>query len=231
MTNWHAIPGASGYEITSDGKRVRSLDRRVPLSDGRLQFVRGKELSPQQTPAGYWTVSIRFDDWPRRRVFGVHRLICMVFHGPRPTTKHEVRHLNGNPTDNRPENLAWGTKSENAFDAVMHGVNRNARKVSCPQGHPYDSQDSRRRYCSVCRRTYSREYKRRNREKESEQASRRYRSDLENSRRRNREYYAENSDSINEYARRYYAENAERIQERRREAKPRQIDADLEESA
>lgn len=28
----------------------------------------------------------------------------------------ECRHLNGNPVDNRLENLCWGTHSENEYD-------------------------------------------------------------------------------------------------------------------
>lgn len=32
-----------------------------------------------------------------------------------------VRHLNDIPDDNRLENLAWGNKSENAYDAVKNG--------------------------------------------------------------------------------------------------------------
>jgi DNA invertase Pin-like site-specific DNA recombinase len=31
------------------------------------------------------------------------------------------RHLDGDPTNNRAENLAWGTPQDNADDTVMHG--------------------------------------------------------------------------------------------------------------
>jgi hypothetical protein len=39
-------------------------------------------------------------------------LVCTAFHGPKPTPKHEARHLNGVSTDDRPENLAWGTHKQ-----------------------------------------------------------------------------------------------------------------------
>ena len=32
------------------------------------------------------------------------------------------RHLNGNPLDNRLENICWGTQQENAQDAIRHGT-------------------------------------------------------------------------------------------------------------
>ncbi len=47
----------------------------------------------------------------RSRWFGVAVLVCLAFHGP-----PEVRHLNGNRQDNRPGNLAWGSRRENERD-------------------------------------------------------------------------------------------------------------------
>ncbi len=55
-----------------------------------------------------------------RRTCKVHHLVLEAFVGPRPEGM-ECRHLNGDPFDNRPENLAWGTRSENALDKVRHG--------------------------------------------------------------------------------------------------------------
>jgi hypothetical protein len=56
-----------------------------------------------------------------RRYVPYHKLIALAFHGVPPSDAHEVRHLNGNPLDNRPENLAWGTVAENCSDTVRHG--------------------------------------------------------------------------------------------------------------
>lgn len=55
----------------------------------------------------------------------VHQVVCTTFHGRRPTPNHEVRHKNGNRTDNRARNLAWGTSLDNARDRERHG--RTAR--------------------------------------------------------------------------------------------------------
>jgi len=50
----------------------------------------------------------------------VHRLVCMAFHGMPKKQSLQTRHLNGNPHDNRPRNLAWGTQYENWLDSVGH---------------------------------------------------------------------------------------------------------------
>ncbi|NJK76353.1 MAG: hypothetical protein HC786_30100 [Richelia sp. CSU_2_1] len=41
--------------------------------------------------------------------------------GPPPTPFHQVRHLNGDPTCNNLENIAWGTAKENAADKIRQG--------------------------------------------------------------------------------------------------------------
>lgn len=60
----------------------------------------------------------------------VHRLILLTFSG-QPPEGQESRHLNGNPSDNRIENLAWGTRQENQLDRIIHGTsNRGERSWS-----------------------------------------------------------------------------------------------------
>jgi hypothetical protein len=51
----------------------------------------------------------------------VHRLVLAAFVGPCPSA-HECCHRNGNPSDNRLENLYWGTRSQNMADSKRHGT-------------------------------------------------------------------------------------------------------------
>lgn len=51
----------------------------------------------------------------------VHTLVLLAFSGPRPEGQ-QCRHLNGDPGDNRPSNLCWGTCAENAADRIRHGT-------------------------------------------------------------------------------------------------------------
>ncbi len=82
-----------------------------------------RQLREELTREGYLTV--RPTHWGTRRRRRVHRLVALAFLGPPPSLPQEVRHLNGNPVDNRPMNLAWGSRQDNADDRERHG--RTAR--------------------------------------------------------------------------------------------------------
>ncbi|WP_081278950.1 NUMOD4 motif-containing HNH endonuclease [Mycolicibacterium fortuitum] len=153
---WRSLDRYPGYEVSDQGA-VRSVDRTVVTSAGTRSY-KGRVLKSASNLAGYKGVKLTLPDRSREHVL-IHVLVCTAFHGTRPTTAHEVRHLNGNNTDNRAENLRWGTKSENAFDTVKHGSNNNANKTHCPRGHEYDSVRSNgnrgsgiNRRCSRCDR-------------------------------------------------------------------------------
>lgn len=92
----------------------------------------------------------------RRRV---HHLVLEAFVGPRPKNA-ETRHLNGNSSDNRAENLRWGTGSENRQDTLRHGTHHQVVKTHCPQGHEYTEENTwvrkTSRVCRQCHRTRAR---------------------------------------------------------------------------
>ena len=51
----------------------------------------------------------------------VHKLVCIAYYGEPPFQKAVVRHLDGNSFNNAPDNLDWGTYSQNWDDAKFHG--------------------------------------------------------------------------------------------------------------
>lgn len=104
------IPGHPNYSITKDD-RVWSKPRRR---------TKGGWVSPGFV-SGYFQVGLCGGN--RQNAFFrkmVHRLVLETYIGPCPDGM-ETRHLNGNKTDNRLENLAWGTRIENERDKVQHG--------------------------------------------------------------------------------------------------------------
>ena len=50
----------------------------------------------------------------------VHQLVMRTFVGE-PPAGQEVRHKNGDPTDNRLDNLEYGTRTENILDVYRQG--------------------------------------------------------------------------------------------------------------
>lgn len=142
---WRPIPGFDGRYEVSDQGRVRSL-------------IRGRILSPKpERHSGYMCIELR--PQPRlAKTLRVHRLVLEAFVGPRPDGML-ARHLNGNPTDNRLANLAWGTPLENAADTTRHGTHNNGRKTHCKRGHEFTEANTFRdrngkRECRTCRKAY-----------------------------------------------------------------------------
>lgn len=64
-----------------------------------------------------------------------HKLVALAFHGEKPTPKHQVNHINGVRTDNRPGNLNYLTSRENTLDGFKRGrVISEAQKEAMRKG-------------------------------------------------------------------------------------------------
>lgn len=156
---WRPVVGFEGSYEVSDLGRVRSVTRVVINIDGVVQTFHGKMLKPWSAKCGgYRTVSMRRDRRTYRAL--VNNLVLEAFDTARPNGT-VCRHLDGNPQNNRLDNLAWGTQSENLHDAVRHGTHGMASKTHCINGHPFDAVNTRiyvrrngktQRVCRTCHR-------------------------------------------------------------------------------
>lgn len=106
---YRPIDGHPKYRVGDDGT----------VWSWRKKRKEWKLLRPGTTRTGYKHVGLRTDG--RRHRGYVHRIILQTFVGPCPDGM-ECRHLDGDKSNNRLENLAWGTKSENVRDAIRHGT-------------------------------------------------------------------------------------------------------------
>lgn len=86
---------------------------------GRKELVDWYPLKGHVTPKGYQTISMSHEN--KKVTKSVHRLVCMAFHGEPPTPTSEVRHQDGDSSNNKPSNLCWGTAVENWQDKRLHG--------------------------------------------------------------------------------------------------------------
>lgn len=131
---WRWVPGYEGAYEVSDHGRVRSWRK----------WTRGpapRYLKPQpHVKYGHRKVMLwsqgAYDNWY------VHRLVLAAFVGPMPEGQI-TRHLDGDPSNNHLNNLAYGTPAENVADAIRHGTVAKGSKSHCKWGHLYDTENTR----------------------------------------------------------------------------------------
>ena len=112
---WRPVKGCEGLYEVSDQGRVRSVDRVVQTPSKTLHY-KGKILKSVSVNK-YGHQGIKLGSYRRGLV---HVLVAEAFLGKRPCGQ-EVRHLNGDPSDNRVTNLTYGTRSENQRDQYSYG--------------------------------------------------------------------------------------------------------------
>ncbi len=103
---WRPVVGYEGLFKVSSLGRVKSFNKKKILTGTKI--------------SGYYKVCLCKNKVCR--VISIHTLVCTAFHGPKPSPKHEVAHWDGNPLNNRSDNLRWATKIENCADKIRHGT-------------------------------------------------------------------------------------------------------------
>ena len=111
---WRTCVGFDLYEVSNTGK-VRSLKYRNTDST--------KIMTPGKNQLGYMKVRMTGPCGPVNRY--VHSLVAEAWVA-NPFGKPEVNHIDGNPSNNLPENLEWVTSQENKVHArdvlgAVHG--------------------------------------------------------------------------------------------------------------
>lgn len=106
---WRNVRENKGYRVSDKGVVKSFINNKHGV--GKEAHV----LKPVVNCHGYETVCLGRGN---RRL--VHRLVAEAFI-PNPNNLPLVRHLDDNPRNNRVENLAWGTQTDNMQDCVRHG--------------------------------------------------------------------------------------------------------------
>lgn len=136
---WREVPDFPDYSVSSLG-RVLSRRRGEP-----------RILRPVSTGKGYFQVTLFGDDGARN--IQVHAVVMAAFVGPYPD-RAEIRHRDGDPVNNRIDNLAYGSHSANMHDRVAHGRHPDANKTHCKWGHQFTDANTRmyrgQRFCRAC---------------------------------------------------------------------------------
>lgn len=111
------VIGSNGaYEVDDQGN-VYSMPRLIRANYGDY-ICKEMKLKPIRLKDGYMVVTMRLGG--KQRSAKVHRLVLAAFIGDKPEL--HCCHGNGDRSDNRLENLRWGTPQDNADDRTAHGT-------------------------------------------------------------------------------------------------------------
>lgn len=128
METWRIIPGYESYEVSNLGQ-VRSI-----------VFKNGTTCRPRKEPLyiskfkeknGYIAVHLPKDGYTT--IKRIHQLVLLAFIGP--ANGLECSHLDGNPENNKLENLKYESHLDNNRRKIIHGTslvgeNHNLAKLN-----------------------------------------------------------------------------------------------------
>lgn len=127
IEEWRDIPGWEGVYQASSLGQIRSLDRVLP--SGKWGHVRrkGHVMKYKISQKGYRVIGLRLNG--KRKWYGVHRLVCMAFHGLPPEGKPYATHWpDRDPLNCRADNLRWESSQQNTWDMREHGTTMYGEK-------------------------------------------------------------------------------------------------------
>lgn len=120
---WRKVPGIPDYEISSFGN-IRSYK---PYRNNAPTPLEPRPVVVREDKDGYRRVNLYKGGSPIE--FRISSLVATAWHGPRPDGM-VVRHLDGDRTNDSPENLRWGSHKENSADMALHGTVVNGEAVN-----------------------------------------------------------------------------------------------------
>lgn len=166
------------YDVSSLG-RVRSANLVVRTTAGTSYVRPGRMMSPAMVGAGGYLQFALTNQYGAKAKPYAHRLVLSEFVGPMPPG-HEVDHIDGNPLNNRLENLRYVTATQNRANPntkkksyphernpVLLSFEEATTRGTCRQGHAVDDVTPNRLghiVCRVCSAAKQRGYYRRNQE-------------------------------------------------------------------
>lgn len=121
---WKAVPGYEGRYLVSSYGRLYSVPRRIEKQhpSGTVFSVWWKGGLRKLRPDSYGYPCAYFGRLPGPLHNGVqiHTVVLLTFVGAKPQGS-DVRHLDGDIKNNRLDNLAYGTRTQNILDARKSG--------------------------------------------------------------------------------------------------------------
>lgn len=110
---WKPVPSLEGVQASSWG-RICLPQRTAKMPNGSFRSYNPKPTFGCKTRASKTARHVYMSKYSKYHGnIKIHRAVCEAFHGPAPFPKAVVIHLDEDATNNRLENLKWGTQKEN----------------------------------------------------------------------------------------------------------------------
>lgn len=126
---WKDISGYEGLYQVSNLGHVRSVDRDIVYSTGRIQHMHGMQLKCTLQSNGYYTVGLYGRDH-KVKTISVHRLVAIHFI-LNPDNYPEVNHKDGDKANNCVTNLEWVSELLNIQHAYASGLKHGKDSPQC----------------------------------------------------------------------------------------------------
>lgn len=108
---WYEIPGYAGCCANRKGEILTKKTGHITKGGNAGRYLK---------------ISAYRDGNERPSLVYVHDLVCRAFYGP-PQPGQVVLHKDDNRWNNRPENLSWGTQSQNIQSVWDNGLRQRIR--------------------------------------------------------------------------------------------------------
>lgn len=122
---WKDIPGFDGWYSVSNFGNVRSnqrvIQRRHPGGNVHSKIVNERIMKRYSSKTQYGRMSVNLSVNGVAKTHLVHHLVMRSFFGEMPEGM-EVAHNDGDPRNNRLDNLRYSTPMENTADKFSHGT-------------------------------------------------------------------------------------------------------------
>lgn len=132
MAEWVKIKGYKPIYYVSDSGLVKSIERETPCNTG--VGLRKERILKTAYVRRYKNVFL-YDESGKRHSVLLHRLVAENFVS-NPNNFKEIDHIDGNPENNRADNLRWVTHKDNCnnpntIKKIVGRISARRKKIKC----------------------------------------------------------------------------------------------------
>lgn len=125
---WLPIRGYEQSYMVSSYGRIKTIDRTLIFSDGRVRKYKSMIIRTHRINQHYYVASLSQNQ--RKTMKDVHRLVAEAFI-PNPNGLNEINHKDENSMNNCADNLEWCTRKYN-INYGNHNKKVSGSRINCP---------------------------------------------------------------------------------------------------